>query len=369
MSFIVSSLRKLHQNFLHRSLHPVRALLPDRFIRDAAAACGHRWRCRLFDPVTTLLACIYAHIDGIRSARQVEDWINRFDVSVDRSAAGVSFCDARKRLPLGVFLRCCRRVADVASEAAGLSAFGLRVLLVDGTGLRLGRTEANEAHFSRHAGSRRPLARAMLISCAGTGAFVSWMVAPFRCSERWMLNRMLRGVGSGKLLIGDGGTFSYLLLSRLVRFGNHALLRLPAWKCTAVRRKRLARGDQLQWWRRPRRVHTRFPRLLRREPELLCVRVISCVLRRKGYRDLKYRVVTTLLDPAACPKAEIMALYARRWDIELDIRDLKRTHLPAVLGAGRRRPRCASSPQARWLSTLCGRWRPKPAGRTEKSGE
>lgn len=41
--------------------------------------------------------------------------------------------------------------------------------------------------------------------------------------------------------------------------------------------------------------------------------------------------VVTLLNARACPASDILALYGRRWDIELDIRELKRSHLPEVL--------------------------------------
>jgi len=336
MSPIVSSLRKLQQNFLNRSLHPVRKLLPDSFIHAAARDCGMSWRRRLFDPVVTLLACIFGHLDGVRSVREIDDWINGFDADVRRDSSGSSFCDARKRLPLGLFARCGRQIADAASEAAGVVKFGLRVLSADGTSLRTGRTKANIAHFGRHANqhgvSKRPVVRLMLVCCAGTGAVVSWLAAPFAWAERRLLYRMLRGIGPGCLLMGDAGLFSYVMLSRLVRFGSHGLFRLPAWKTVSVERRRLGPGDRLELWKRPRPVHSLFPKLLRREPDHLRVRVITVILRRNGYRDVKLRLVTTLLDPKACPVSEIVELYRHRWAIELDIRDLKSRHLPAVQG-------------------------------------
>jgi hypothetical protein len=223
-------------------------------------------------------------------------------------------------------------VADAASLAASTTAFGLRVVVADGTGVRMGRTKANIDHFGRHANqhglSRRPVARAMLICCLGTGAVLSWMVAPFAWSERRLLYRMLRGLGPGNLLLGDAGLFSYMMLSRLVRFGSHALIRLPAWKPAAKVHKRLGPGDRLEVWKRPRSVHTLFPKLLRRESARLAVRVIKQVIRRKGYRDFTLRLVTTVLE---APADELVALYARRWGIELDIRELKRSHMPKML--------------------------------------
>lgn len=332
MNSIGSSSSRLHQNFIHRAVHPCRDLLTDAFINEAARACGMVWRKALFTPVVTLLSCLHSHLGGTSAVRIVEDWINGFDPEVHRPADGSAFCKARLRLPLSLFQCCTRHLADASSQAAGLTVFGLRVVVADGTGLRMGRTQANIDHFGRHANqhglSRRPVARAMLVCCAGTGAVLSWMAAPFAWSERRLLYRMLRGLGAGNLLLGDAGLFSYLMLSRLVRLGSHALFRLPAWKTSAGSRRRLGPGDRLELWRRPRSVHSLFPKLLRREPETLKVRVITRVVRRKGYRDFKLRIVTTLTD---APVDELVALYARRWGIELDIRELKRTHLENVL--------------------------------------
>jgi hypothetical protein len=335
MHSIDVSTSELRQVFTNHALHPARELLPDAFIEQSARACGLTWRNRLFNPVVTLLACVYAHLGSVASLRVVEDWFNGFLPLIARRSDGSSLCRARRRLPLGLFRRCCRRVADVASGTGGLYAFGLRVLLADGTALRLGRSESVVRHFGCHAGSRgvsrRPIARAMLVCCAGTGAVLSWMMSPFIWAERRLLYRLLRDIGPGCLLVGDAGLFSYIVLSRLIRFGSHGLFRLPAWKTGCLSRKRLGNGDHLELWERPRREHSHFPKLLRREPAYLKVRVITCLLRRKGYRDRKLRLVVTLLNARACPASDILALYGRRWDIELDIRELKRSHLPEVL--------------------------------------
>jgi hypothetical protein len=332
MISIGSSLRQLLRNVSTRSVAPCRDILTDAFITAQACALGMVWRNRLFNPLVTILGCIHAHLGDVKSVRVVEDWINSFHPSLPRPADGSAFAKARLRLPLALFRRCSRHVADAAMEAASLTAFGLQVIAVDGTSLRMGRTAANVEHFGRHANqsglSLRPVARALLLCCAGTGAVLSWAMVPFAWSERRMLYRMLREIGPGYLMIADAGLFSYLMLSRLERFGSHALVRMPAGKTASKRRRRLGRGDHEEVWDRPRSVHSLFPKLLRREPEQLRVRVIKGVFRRKGYRDIKLRLATTLLN---APAEELLALYARRWGIELDIRELKRTHLPDVL--------------------------------------
>ena len=58
------------------------------------------------------------------------------------------------------------------------------------------------------------------------------------------------------------------------------------------------------------------------------VRVRVVEYRLEGIADAEplYRLVTTLLDPAAAPAAELAALYHERWEIEGALAELK-THL------------------------------------------
>src|ERR1700733_15504888 len=72
---------------------------------------------------------------------------------------------------------------------------------------------------------------------------------------------------------------------------------------------------------RPRTVAR--PRATRAVP----VRVIAFSLTVSsaggGTRDEHYRLVTTLLDPAAAPARELAAAYARRWAVETAFAELK----------------------------------------------
>jgi len=60
-------------------------------------------------------------------------------------------------------------------------------------------------------------------------------------------------------------------------------------------------------------------------PEEILVREIRCRIKEKGRRVQKVTLVTTLLDPALYPADEIAGLYRLRWQIEVDLRDLKIT--------------------------------------------
>ena len=55
------------------------------------------------------------------------------------------------------------------------------------------------------------------------------------------------------------------------------------------------------------------------------LRVIEYVLEGSDSKEI-YRLVTTILDPAAAPAQELAALYCERWEIETALDELK-THL------------------------------------------
>jgi hypothetical protein len=60
-------------------------------------------------------------------------------------------------------------------------------------------------------------------------------------------------------------------------------------------------------------------------PEEIQVRIVRFTAACRGFRTQRITLVTTLLDADRYPAAELVALYLRRWRIELCLRDVKTT--------------------------------------------
>jgi hypothetical protein len=60
-------------------------------------------------------------------------------------------------------------------------------------------------------------------------------------------------------------------------------------------------------------------------PAEIQVRIIRFTAVCRGFRTQRITLATTLLDPQSYPAAELIALYLRRWQIELCLRDVKTT--------------------------------------------
>lgn len=90
--------------------------------------------------------------------------------------------------------------------------------------------------------------------------------------------------------------------------------------------RRLAKNDGLFEWRRgTHRSEIFSPQEWAQLPAQITVRILRFTAQVRGFRARCFTLVTTLLDPKLYPAQELIGLYARRWRLELCLRDLKTT--------------------------------------------
>jgi putative transposase len=88
----------------------------------------------------------------------------------------------------------------------------------------------------------------------------------------------------------------------------------------------IATDDQVVEISKP---HNRSPWLTSEQvakiPGTLTVRVLRYRVEEKGFRSRQIVLMTTLLDPVKYPAADIAELYRARWQVEVNLRNLKQT--------------------------------------------
>lgn len=105
--------------------------------------------------------------------------------------------------------------------------------------------------------------------------------------------------------------------------------------------RRLGAKDGLFTWTKGLNQSTILsPKQWRALPGEITVRILRFSAQVRGFRSRRLTLVTTLLDPKLYPAQEIIGLYARRWRLELCLRDLKST-------MGLEQLRCKSPAMAR----------------------
>jgi len=125
-------------------------------------------------------------------------------------------------------------------------------------------------------------------------------------------------LGPGMLCLADRQSFGHALWGEAAATGADLLWRVKR-NLRLPREAVLADGSFLS---------TVYPSEKDRRHRAAGVRVRVVEYRLEGVADAEplYRLVTTVLDPAAAPAADLAALYHERWEIEGALAELK-THL------------------------------------------
>jgi hypothetical protein len=127
-------------------------------------------------------------------------------------------------------------------------------------------------------------------------------------------------------VLGDRGFFSFGTFVNLRARGVDSLIRLPENKLRQAIGVQLPKRDHFDvviTWKRPAQcLKTMTPEEFAAQPESIQVRVVRYTVCIPGFRSESVTVATTLLDPAI-PGADLAAIYARRWEIELHFREIK----------------------------------------------
>jgi hypothetical protein len=255
---------------------------------------------------------------GLGRARRWQQW---FGVPSTPAIA-----KARARLGAEPLRRLFAEVAGPLATPATKGAWyrGWRVLAVDGTCLDVADTPANEQAFGRpktHRGERTafPQARVVGVAECGTHAIVNAALGPLASGETTLAPALFASLGPGMLLLADRLFVGAALWRQAQATGAELVWRTRTNAVLPVL-ETFADGSYCS------QITAATDRRQRIAPTVL--RVVEYTLgkdRGRPAQPAPYRLVTTILDPAQAPAAELAALYHQRWEFETALAELK-TH-------------------------------------------
>jgi hypothetical protein len=228
---------------------------------------------------------------------------------------------ARARLgpePLrALFDAVCQPLATQTTPGAFYRSW--RLVAVDGTTFDLPDTRANVDHFGRPGSPRGagqgafPQVRVTALGECGTHAIFAAALGALAVHETELARRLFTRLRAGMLLIAGRG-FAGFDLWRAAAAGGADLLWRARNSAVLPVAEQLADGSYLS------QIYA--ARDKRRHADPATVRVIEYTLAGSA---TVYRLITTILDPARAPAADLAALYAQRWEFEISLGELK-TH-------------------------------------------
>lgn len=301
---------------------------PDLLEKTEAYLPVHRER--LYPPTVTLSMFMKQALSADRSCqRAVNAW------AAQRSCEGLTvqsirtgaYCRARRRLPVQMITALARESGRMLSTQAqhGWRWRGRVVKLADGTGISMPDTLENQTSYpqprTQATGVGFPLARLVGVICLSTGAVLDAAMGPHEGkghSELDLFRSLMDTLCSGDVLLADALYCNYFMIASLQTAGVDVLFAQHGARLTDFRRgKTLAKRDHIVRWQKP----DVRPKWMTREqyaafPKEITVREVAV----NGQI-----LVTTMTDHRQVRKGELSQLYAMRWNVELDLRNIKTT--------------------------------------------
>ena len=237
---------------------------------------------------------------------------------------------AQKRLPLKAVEAVCDEIFIKLMESTeNTGGLRERLFLVDGSTVRLEHTAAMKKAYplssNQHGEAHHPVIRVLVAHhlSSGLAARPCWgpMHGNEAVSEQGLTEQMLGRLPDGSTVMADRNFAVFSVAWAAQQHNNGVLFRITEERARKIAGQLLPPAGserRIEWRpsRDDRRAHPEIPA----EAVVRGRLIVAHVVGEEG-KTLKLYLFTSLEEP----REELVGLYARRWDIELDIRSLKQT--------------------------------------------
>ena len=328
--------------------------LSDQAVEQAVRECGHKWRDRKLDPVTTVRLFFLQILCGNAACNKVPR-LARHKVT------GSAYCEARGRLPLKALQTLLTRATSKMAECVRHTGLwlGHRLFVVDGSSFSMSDTKELQEHFGQSGAQGKgcgfPTARWLALVHYGSGLFQKVLTAPLRMHDMSRVTQLHPELQAGDVLLADCAFCSFPHLALLISAAIHGILRAHQKRIVDFTPGRMHVGRKGNQGARGARPHSRWIKKLgpmdqivewfrpvacpewmsaetfSRLPASVRVRELRYKIARPGYRVREVTLVTTLLDADRYTAADLAEAYGLRWTIETNFAHIKTTMKMDVL--------------------------------------
>jgi DDE family transposase len=249
------------------------------------------------------------------------------------SPGTAAYCRARDALAADGLQRAVEYTAEALDTGVSKEHLwmGRQVHVVDGTGIALPDTQANQEDYpqpvEQKPGCGFPVLRLVAFMSLATGALSRYRVGNLHDHEQRLFQELRSYLKVGEIVLGDRlfGTFANLVL--LKRQGADGVFRRHQARGSGAKPiERLGKDDHLvRWSFIPRKQHPVWLDASVALPSTFVVREVRFQVAQPGFRTQSVTLVTTLLDAKVYPARALAELYLKRWRMELWLRDIKVT--------------------------------------------
>jgi hypothetical protein len=322
----------LRQTTLSQLQQHLRDFLPPALL--ASEEAGPNSRERVFSLRLTCECFLWQMLQPKTSCREVVRQVQallRLNDGGTIEASDSAYVQARLRLPRERLEQALTATAAAAATRASRPTplQGRPVIVVDGSSVQLADTPQNQKRYPQPGGQKAgcgfPVLKLAALFSLRSGAVLQVVLSSLHHHDLRLLRQLWKHLKQGDILLGDRAYGEYTTLAALPLRGVDVVARLHQMRQVDFRKaRRLGKQDGLFVWTKGwQQSHILTTAQWQRLPSQITVRLIRFTTLIRGHRCRRVTLVTTLLDPKLYPADQMIALYARRWRLELCFHDLK----------------------------------------------
>lgn len=297
-------------------------------------------RRRSFDEVTTFWAWTGQIVAGNSSCSQAVSEVQAWCADSGRtvpSSNTAAYCASRQRLSSSFIQAAHERLVSITEARQRPEDLwrGLTIKAMDGSSSRLLDTPENQEAFpqspNQKPGCGFPIIGYVAAINLSSDIWLGAATGRWSTHDSTLTGELLHHFGEGDIVLADRAFSSFEIMARLQERGAHSLMRLHPGRSQKLdwnEGQRLGSDERLVTWEKssePPKGRKHDPEAWAALPGGLKVRYIRFGYETRLGEKKMMILVTTLTDPKAYPAADVIRLYASRWEIEVKLRDLKTT--------------------------------------------
>jgi hypothetical protein len=340
----MAQVQSLLRGFLQEGSGPFSTVLTVKDIVDLVCQECVETADRIFTPVVTLWTFLSQIHSDDPSCRAAVARLNATRVAQDQAPCSPltgGYCKARQRLPEMLLYRLVPLSGQRLQQQTPMTWHwhGRAVKIVDGSGVSMPDTEANQQAYPQPGGQKPglgfPVARLVVVLSLACGAVLAVAVGRSKgphSSEPMLFHGLHAHLERDDVILADRFYCSYWEVALLRSRGIDTVMRLHQRRQVDFRGgRRVGREDHVVSWTKPKRPAWLDEATYAGLPATMAIRVLRVCVPQRGFRTRVILVATTLLESQVYSKEDLVGLYRARWHAELDLRSIKQTMQMDVL--------------------------------------
>jgi hypothetical protein len=304
-------------------------IVPFELVDEALAASGgHQQRLRRLPSRVVVYLLLAGALFESMGWSQVWSRLTASLPDPPRAPAGSSITEAMRRVgsrPLKMLFDLVKGPVAVVATRQVVRFAGRLVVAIDGTQIPLPDTEANAVVFPKpkagpNGATGYPMLRLLVLVACGTRSVMEAVFGSDQVGELTYAGRLTSAMRAGMLVLADRNFFATGFITTLTATGADFLIRAK----TGTNSLRLPVLERLPDGTAISLIAGRRVRVVE---AAITVTIKDPDTHHEHRQEHFYRLVTTLLDPAAASAFDLVRLYHERWEIETSYFELKSTIL------------------------------------------